>query len=151
MDHHTVACATHVVSSCPFQLPHVLALENFSNERLWWSRSQQVGVYTGEPLATILYGLGVLPIVMAFKHYVGETDHRRSWSTLQLWYANYSFLNFSISRIKVWFTKLLQISRSIRYHPNSDNILIVASESNSDLATYFFSESESKIKKVFFT
>ena len=58
---------------------------------------------------------------------------------IQLWFVNDLAMDFSLSRIKAWFTKLSRIGHFLGYHYEPAKILIVALEVKLDLATTLFS------------
>ena len=64
------------------------------------------GITQVYPLAMLLYGLSLLPIIQSLKNHVEDNELKRRRKTLQVRYNDESALYLSFSRIKSWFTYL---------------------------------------------
>ena len=73
-------------------------------------------VTEGEPLTMILYYLGLIPIILALKHNMEDSEAQKSQNALCVCYFDDSVLASTCARIKAWFEEIIRIGTSIYYH-----------------------------------
>ena len=86
---------------------------------LQWSATKvhsKEEVNQGETLAMILYGLGLITIIKALKHFVMDNERHQWKGTLHVWYANDSALASSFDQIKDYFLEICNIAPQLGYH-----------------------------------
>ena len=72
------------------------------------------GTTQGDPLATSMYSLGVVPLI-----------HQLSHHALHLWFADDASAGGTLSNLQSWWQKLNEIGPSFGYHPNAAKTWLV--------------------------
>ena len=86
------------------------------------------GTTQGDPLATAMYALGVLPLI-----------RRLNDVAKQLWFADDAAAGGKLSKLLAWWEKLNQIGPSYGYHPNADKTWLVVKDEHMEHAKDLFS------------
>mmetsp|Transcript_9557 Transcript_9557/g.12507 ORF Transcript_9557/g.12507 Transcript_9557/m.12507 type:complete len:221 (-) Transcript_9557:779-1441(-) len=79
----------------------------------------QEGTTQGDPLAMLMYGLGVYPLIMKLK------DLEKF---IQIWYADDSSCGGRIKAVREWMEKLIKLGPKYGYFPEPSKCIVVMKE-----------------------
>eukprot|EP00978_Attheya_sp_CCMP212_P035431 scaffold154276_cov33-Attheya_sp.AAC.2 len=96
------------------------------------------GATQGDPLATFIYGMGLLPLIRRLKREVDDVS--------QPWYADDAGAGGKFDRIKVYFEKLEEYGPKYGYFPEASKSISIVREHNVERAKEYFAEMKFTIK-----
>ena len=99
----------------------------------------QEGVTQGDPLSTLLYAAGTLPLIQSLKN-------PSNW--IQVWYADDASACGELSSIRQWFDLLLQRGPAYGYFPNPKKSCVVVDHSFVASAKKIFVTGSAKTRHV---
>mmetsp|Transcript_5227 Transcript_5227/g.7776 ORF Transcript_5227/g.7776 Transcript_5227/m.7776 type:complete len:169 (+) Transcript_5227:2704-3210(+) len=83
------------------------------------------GVTQGDPLAMVLYALGVLPIIEHLEQYCkDDTTNLCLLFLIQIWYADDSAFAGYFAKVWKWFKELCKIGPPLGYFPEPDKSIL---------------------------
>ena len=86
------------------------------------------GTTQGDPLATSMYALGILPLIR-------QLDHLAH----QLWFADDASAGGSLTNLQTWWSKLTEAGPSYGYYPNPSKSWLIVKEEHANQAHSLFS------------
>ena len=98
------------------------------------------GVTQGDPLAMVLYGIGLLPLVHSLRHF-------QSSRCRQSWYADDSGFAGEFERMKEWLDWLMERGPTYGYHPEPDKSKLIVHPSHKEEAIRLFGPLQVKVVK----
>ena len=87
------------------------------------------GTTQGDPLATAMYALGVVPLIRKLNHL-----------TPQLWFADDASAGGNLTDLLAWWNQLNELGPAFGYYPNPSKSRLVVKEQHFDLAQELFKD-----------
>ena len=83
----------------------------------------------GEPLAIIVYGIGIIPLIKNLKREIPDVTHP--------WYADDAGASGTFARLKIYFDLLTRQGPGRGYHPEPSKIILIIRPENIEAGKLF--------------
>jgi hypothetical protein len=116
---------------------HFAMLVIRTGSELFLSILSKEGVTQGDPLAMVMHGVGLLPLVRILKKAVSDVH--------QPWYADDAGAGGRFQRIRLYFEKLQEHGPPRGYFPEPSKSVLIVEEHNKEKAEAYFKDSDWKV------